>query len=393
MKPPRLNLDHFIRLTDQTGILQFGKPGVGDPSSGYAIDDNARALIVAARMPPSPTREELAAVYLRFLQRAQRPDGAFAHEVGYDRSLSAAPASDDGLGRTLWACGEVIASDLPEAMKHTAAALLDGARSHVAGIRHVRGWANAAQGLALCAHGTADGRAHDAVVECAEQLLVHLTSYSDSAWVWFEDILTYEPGRLPLGLLFAAALTGELRYFEAAERVLAYLERTLYRTTPSGRFFVPVGNGGWYPRGGERAEYDQQPVDAGSLVEACAAAAALTGEVRYRSLAEDAFGWFLGANTIGAPVYNATTGACHDGLYPLGVSLNAGAESTISYLLARLTLSSRGTPINRLPGAHRRILSLRGARLDETAPEPPVPSGPPVRPTGAPLRSRPMPRR
>lgn len=392
MKLPRLNLDHLVRLTDDTGILQFAKFGVGDPHSGYATDDNARALIVAARLPNSPLRDRLASVYLSFLLSVQRPDGTFVHLAAYDRSLSDAPASDDGLGRCVWACAEVVASNLPAAMKQTAAFILDRTWPHLDGIRHVRGWANTLQGLALQAHFAGDGRARQATEACADRLLEHLDAHTAGAWVWFEEILTYEPGRMPLGLLYAAAITGESRYLEGAERALGFLEQTLFDQAEDGRIFVPVGNGGWYPRGGRRAAYDQQPVDAASMAEAYAAAAAITGQTRYGRLARAAFAWFLGKNSSGVPVYDPDTGACRDGLHPHGVNLNAGAESTICYLLARLAISSRTLPISRLPGARRSVprLTLRGAA--EALRNIRSPIRPPVPPSAASLRARPSPR-
>lgn len=292
----------------------------------------------------------------------------------------------------MWACAEVIASDLSEPVKRVAESIVHRAWPHLARIRHVRGWANAVQGLALYADHTGDERARRAAVGCADQLLAHLTMHSNHAWTWFEDILTYEPGRLPLGLLYGAALTGESRYLEAAGRALTFLERTLYEGTPRGRIFIPIGNRGWYPCGGERAHYDQQPVDAGSLVEAYTAAAAMTGDEKYRALARDTFAWFLGANAGGAPVYDRATGACHDGLHPLGVSRNAGAESTICYLLARLALSARTAPISRLRGARDPVPGIRGSRRAGSGPAPPGLIAPRVRPTASPRPATPSPR-
>ena len=405
MKLPPLKLDHLERLTDGTGILQFARFGVGDPHSGYTTDDNTRALIVAARLPHGPVRKRLVSTYLRFLLYAQRPDGTLAHEVSYERSPSQLAVSDDGFGRCLWACGEVVASDLPEAMKGAAASIFQRALPHLADIRHPRGWANAIQGLALWTSHMDAGMVSDAAARCAEDLLSRFEMPSVTEWVWFEDILTYEPGRLPLGLLYAAALTRDTRYLEAGERVLAFLERTLYEATPAGRIFSAIGNRGWYRRGGPRAVYDQQPIDASSMVEAAAAAAVMTRNPRYRLLARDAFAWFLGANTLGMPLYNPETGGCHDGLTPQGVNLNAGSESTICYLIARLTVAALNhaprsgsgragaVPISRLLAGRPRALELRDARRVESAPEPPAPPLPPVKPTAGPHPVTPMRRR
>lgn len=390
MRLPPLKLHHLETLTDDNGIIQFASLGVPDPSSGYTTDDNTRALIVTARLPRSRVSERLAGIYVNSLLRAQRRDGSFAQEAGVDGSLSQANASDDGFGRLIWACGEVAASDLPEALKDTVRSLLERARPHIAKIGHVRGWSNAVQGLALWAHHSGDRWAGDRTVECAEQILDRLLPQSTPDWVWFEDTMTYEPGRLPLGLLYAAARTGDVRYREAAERILAFLERSLFDARSKRRIFTPAGNHGWYPRGGVRAVYDQQPIDAGSMVEAATAAAVLTRDGRYRVLARDAFAWFLGANVGETPLYDPDTGACHDGLTPHGVNLNAGAESTICYLIARLTIAAKTIPISRLLAGRPPARGLRDARRAESAPAPQAQPWPLERPTDAPRRVIPM---
>jgi len=119
------------------------------------------------------------------------------------------------------------------------------------------------------------------------------------------------------------------------------------------------------------------------------AAAATTGQTRYRRLARAAFAWFLGENSGGVPVYDPDTGVCRDGLHPHGVNLNAGAESTICYLLARLAISPRTLPISRLPGARRSVPASRAALRGEGAQEYPEPIWPPVPPSAASLRARP----
>jgi hypothetical protein len=384
MRLPPVKLDHLERLTDTNGIVQFAPLGVPDPATGYTIDDSTRALIVMARLPRSRIRERLAGIYLTSLLRAQRPDGTFAHEAYPDRSLSLTTASEDGFGRLIWACGEVAASDLPETIKHTAASVYERACPHVAAIRRVRGWSNAMQGLALWAQYTGDRWAEEATADCAERVLNRLETQSDPQWVWFEDVITYEPGRFPLGLLYAAALTADTRYLKAAERILAFLEQHLFAVTAERRIFAAAGNRGWYRRGGVRAVFDQQPVDAASLVEAATAAAVLTDDPRYHSLARDAFEWFLGDNVRGTALYDPETGACYDGLTPNGVNLNTGAESTICYLMARLTIGAKTIPISRLLAGRPRALELRDARRAESAPARQEQQWPPARPSAGP---------
>src|SRR4030042_1828760 len=47
-KLPTIKLTHLAKLTDNFGVIQFAKLTEPDISSGYTLDDNARALIVAA---------------------------------------------------------------------------------------------------------------------------------------------------------------------------------------------------------------------------------------------------------------------------------------------------------------------------------------------------------
>ncbi|MCX6725799.1 MAG: mannosyltransferase, partial [Candidatus Shapirobacteria bacterium] len=65
-----------------------------------------------------------------------------------------------------------------------------------------------------------------------------------------------------------------------------------------------------------------------------------TNEKHYKELANIAFNWFLGNNVLEQVVYDRTTGGCYDGIGEKFINLNQGAESTISYLLARLSFES-----------------------------------------------------
>lgn len=346
---PPVNLHHLIRLSDETGILQFAKFGVRDPASGYATDDNARALVLAARLRPSQRRNQLAKLYLGFLLYAQDDGGQFQQWIGYDRSRPGIPASEDCFGRCVWACGEVIVSDLPGSMKRTAEFILWRAWPHLETFRHVRGWANGVQGLAAYYRATRQADTLEIAVQMGERLLAKMRAHSQGSWIWFEDIVTYEPGRLPLALIHLYTLTGDSGYRDAAQRTLGFLSDTLHvraktqregsEKVPARRLFVPVGNRGWYSRSGPRAFYDQQPVDTGSMVEAYVAAAATFGDHRYIRMAGEAMAWFFGANTGNVALYDPATGGCYDGLNPEGANLNLGAESTIVYLLARLAFA------------------------------------------------------
>jgi len=312
---------HLCRMTDAFGLLQFSRGREPDPSSGYTADDNARALVLAARL----NEGEWARTYLGFLVRCQRPDGWF-HNL-WDGEQRRLPywRSEDCQGRCLWALGEVVASSLPSDLREEAMRLLRRALPTVHDLHSCRGRANALLGLVAAG-------ATDAVRTVASALARQLAE-TPPDWPWPEPVLTYELARVPLGLLRASDTDTTWR--ATALRTLDFLLDVILEDG----VVVPVGNRGWYPRGGRKARWDQQPVDPGALVEACVEAYCQTGHDRYRDGAERAWGWFFGRNLLGAVLVDSD-GACRDGLGPDGPNENCGAEACLAYALASLAVGS-----------------------------------------------------
>ncbi len=170
----------------------------------------------------------------------------------------------------------------------------------------------------------------------ADQLLDNYKLESSSDWRWFESYLTYVNGRLPQALFKAYENMNVKKYLQIAKESFDFL----LGVGMIDEKFVPVGNNGWYSKGRERAMYDQQSIEASCMVEAALDAFRVTGDEKYRRTAQDVFDWFLGKNSQGVVVYNPETGGCYDGITPQGLNLNQGAESTVSYLLARLELAA-----------------------------------------------------
>jgi len=142
---------------------------------------------------------------------------------------------------------------------------------------------------------------------------------------------------LPQALIATSEWSGDKEMQDAGVRALDWL---IELQTTKDDYFAPIGSNGFYVRGGARARFDQQPVEAGSMVSACLEARRVTGDARWLSPAQRAFDWFLGQNELQRPVYDAATGACHDGLHPDRINANQGAESTISFLLALFEMRS-----------------------------------------------------
>jgi len=358
MNLPPLSLQHLHCLTDATGIIQHARLSIPDRHSGYTGDDNSRALVLAVHLQalrPRARADQLLRTYLAFLRSVQRPDGWFMNLAG-DDPANPDDLSEDCFGRCVWACAEVVQCEaVPPAMRDTGRAMLQAALPHAWRLQSIRGCANALLGAALLPD------AGDVTAYLADRLVAAYGRSADREWRWFEPILTYDLGRMPQALFRAARRLRDARYHEVAEATLAFL---LQVQTADG-VFAPIGSKGWYARGGERAIWDQQSLEAGALAEACIDAYAVTHHAGYIDLARWAFDWYLGGNMLRIPLHDPATGRCFDALTPGRPNLNCGAESLLSYLLAYTALRGveglaiwrRGAPLFARTGSGVRIPS------------------------------------
>lgn len=335
---PELKLDHLLRLTDCTGIIQHAAYTLPDRATGYTTDDNARALIAALRVHEAvgdPRALGLAERYLGFLAWVQNGRGGFRNFVAYDRRFLEEEGSEDAFGRAFWALGCTLGMGEGFALARNARRLAEAALPRAGRLRSPRARAFTLLGLAEWLEaGGRDPRIRALLRRLADGLVRQYRTYAGPGWRWFEDLLTYSNGVLPLALFVACAAGGGRDHLAVAVESLDFLGEVLFRDGP----LRLVGNRGWYPRGGAPALFDEQPEDAGAMVLAYAAAHRVTGRDEYRRLAGDAFAWFLGRNALGVALYDPATGGCCDGLTPDGPNLNQGAESLLAYLLAHLAL-------------------------------------------------------
>ncbi|MCD6444777.1 glycosyltransferase [Candidatus Bathyarchaeota archaeon] len=337
---PPIKLTHLKNLTDDTGIIQHAKYAVPDRRSGYTVDDNSRALIVIVKYCRLFGVDEeslrLANVYLSFIYHMQQEDGRVYNLMSYDRRIIDG-YSEDCVGRVLWACGYTLDSPLSEDVKLLAKEVFDKALPHAFKMRSPRGIAYSILGLYHYARAFPED---PNVIRClktlADKLLEHYSRNSSPDWIWFEPYLTYDNPRIPYALSKAYEAIGDTRYLEAAVKTFKFL--TYVETIDE--VYAPIGNNGWYFKGRFRALYDQQPIEAGSMVEAAASLYKISGDREYLKTMWKAFNWFLGENINKTSVYDQDTGGCHDGLTPEGVNLNQGAEAVVCYLISRLELES-----------------------------------------------------
>jgi glycosyltransferase involved in cell wall biosynthesis len=345
---PALNLTHLDRLTDEIGIIQFAVGAEPELSSGYCVDDVARLAIVAADLlavGTDPQHQALAHRWLRqsmrFLLAAYDPSGAMHNVLSYNGTWEDWPHLGDHVGRAMWALGTLVGTPaVPDEIRRPASALLDelGPRAEALAEIGLRSAAYALIGLARA--GRRDQAAP--LLQRLDQALLR-TAAVDPAWRWFEPELTYDNARLPHAMLLGAAL---LKDEPATARAVGALEWYGEHVGLNDGTLRCVGNR-WHHRGESPDLWigddgDEQPLDADAITEAFVDAWQHTADPTCARLAGWAFGWFLGRNRVGTRLYVDSTGACHDGLSATEPNGNQGAESTLAYYQALLTLLRAG---------------------------------------------------
>ncbi len=346
---PPLKLDHLRRMTDDTGILQHALFTVPNYTEGYCIDDNARALIVSIHLEElgHAAAFELASRYMAFMAHAfNTATGRFRNFMDYGRRWLEESGSDDSHGRSLWALGTVLGRSNKPALQNIAGWLFDQSLLPILETTSPRAWAFAIVGIhEYLRRFEGDRRVGQVRDELAGRLLALYHRHRADDWRWYEDTLAYCNGVLPQAMLLCGQWLPNGAMTEAGLESLTWLA-DLQRATPGGGHFVPIGSNGFYRRGGERARFDQQPVEARSMVSACLEAYRSTGDERWRKEVRRAFEWFLGRNDLGLSLYDPDTGGCYDGLHPDRVNKNQGAESTLAFLqtLLELRLSENISP-------------------------------------------------
>ncbi|MDQ3563511.1 MAG: glycosyltransferase [Pseudomonadota bacterium] len=334
---PELRLDHLIRMTDDTGVIQHATYSVPARNTGYCVDDNARALIVALRadrVSSDPQMKRLVTTYLGYLHCAQRDAGDFQNLMSYDRTQESGPGSEDCLGRALWALGTTVELAADDGCKLLAREMLDRALPRAMDLGP-RGTAWTILGLAsLAAAEPSADAARKSLGVLADKLVRRYQEETTDDWRWFEPTLTYDNAIIPLALFRAFSVTGERASLRVARESLEFLENVCF----GDGHLTLVGNAGWHCRGGKKPHADEQAIDAAAFVLAFRGAYLATGDHRYLGRMRESFAWFLGVNRLGTPLYDSVTAGCRDGLEATQANQNQGAESTICFLLSLLEM-------------------------------------------------------
>ncbi|MBV9332693.1 MAG: hypothetical protein JO146_01665 [Candidatus Eremiobacteraeota bacterium] len=327
------------------GVIQHALENVPNRTFGYCTDDVSRAFMVVLaylRLAPSDkTAQRFASTYLAFLQHAQLDDGRFHNFMDYDRRWLDEIGTHDSCGRAIWSLGYGVANAPTQTHRHVCAALLDRSLPTLKSLEYLRSRAYAALGLAHAQSALKEPKYQDALRYLADEIAASYHAHAGDDWNWFEPVMTYDNARLPEALMRAGQVLQAPEYGELGLAAFKFYESV----TIENGIHVPIGNDGWYPRGGPRARYVQQPLEACAMVDAALAAFDLTGEPGHVATAELALDWYYGKNSRGITMANG--GGCFDGLGEEAVNPNMGAESTLALLSAAYAMAARRSRVLR----------------------------------------------
>jgi hypothetical protein len=324
-------------MTDSTGMFQHAILTVPNFSEGYCTDDNARAFILAVlldELAEEPARvRALGTTYAAFLNHAfDLATKRFHNHLSFDRRWLDLQGSEDCHGRALWALGVGAGRSPHRSFQVLAGQLFVEGLPAVAEFTSPRAWAFTLLGIHEYLLRMSGDRQ---VQQSRESLTARLSELLDRCmrpdWPWFEEELTYDNAKLAHALILSGRAAGQGAVFERGLETLRWLAEV--QTSENGHF-RPIGSNGFYRRGGPRALFDQQPIDAQAMVSACLEAYRVTSDSFWYEQAHRAFDWFLGWNDLGLELYSPSTGGCRDALHVDRVNENEGAESTLAFLLA-----------------------------------------------------------
>ena len=326
-----LDCRHMLNMTGEDGILQFSCLDKPDPQSGYTLDDNARALIVALHMENT---YEYAQSYSRYLSLAQQTNGSWSN-ILLNGNYYSSFDSEDSIGRAILACSLAAVGPWPDIAQNSLS-ILQKQLPQVLSFRSPRAIAYTLVALCQGKIPFSDKQRLSFIINLLDKLINCYNNCHSPNWHWFENYLTYCNGILPQAMFAVYSATGNKRALKIGHDSLNFLNSILFKQD----YLNIIGNQGWMPRDGQAACFDQQPVDAASTAFTNLEAYRAIGEAEYLELALLAYQWYKGRNINGISLYDPDTGGCYDAMTPGGVNLNQGAEAVLSLLLTEILMKS-----------------------------------------------------
>jgi hypothetical protein len=333
LAPP---LDHLKRLYGDHGIIQFADGDVPDLASGFCLDDNVRLLVLALAIRHHDPRNAFAIEaghrVFDFIAEASHEAPMYHNMMDEHGVFTDRFASPESIGRLIRALGLVLRDSDDDEWRTLAAFELRRAMTALPALSSEHARAFAALGFAAAVEsGAIAYRAPLRAV--AEGMNFELERNSADGWIWPLPEMTYDNGRLPEALMRAGSVLDDDELANNGRRAMEFLVEVVQ----AGDLFEPIGAPGWYPRGGERPYYAAQPLEALAMIDAWLA----YGDAERARIAYE---WYIGRNRDGFVVADDVSGGCRDGIDgPRSLNHSMGAESTLAYLQAALTMHDRAS--------------------------------------------------
>jgi len=339
---PEINLNHLKQMTTGTGIIQFSRINQPDLSTGYTLDDNARAMVsMCMYFKLSGDKKIIKEIkkYLAFIKSCQQPEGNFLNYVDKNLKFTGQNKTtnlEDSNGRAIWSLGYLIsmAELIPAKIIAEAKEIYSKSLQFIDKMNSPRSMAFVIKGIYYSQKVTKSADDLAILRTFAKRLAQMYKHESSKNWDWFEGNMTYANSILPEAMLNAWLLTGEANYLKIAISTFDFLLSKIFNENG----IEVISNKTWLKKGEEAGKFGEQPIDVAYAVMALSNFYDAIKDESYRLKMEIAFNWFLGQNRLNQIIYNPCTGGCYDGLEEFNVNLNQGAESTVSYLMARLTV-------------------------------------------------------
>jgi glycosyltransferase involved in cell wall biosynthesis len=339
---PVLKLDHLFNMSDHTGIFHHAIYNVPNYHEAYCTDDNARAFIFTVLLQGMKEHQtelnRLASSYLAFLWYAFDANTCrFRNFMNHERQWLELHGSEDSHARALWAVGTTLGRSQNEGHRSLCGLLFQRGLSPVMRFSSPRAWAF----TLIAIHEYLRMFTGDRVVSQTRDVLTNrladlFHANSSPEWQWFERTVTYDNAKLSHAMILSGHCAPHTEFLDIG---LASLRWLLDAQTAEGGHFAPIGCNGFWVRGGEKARFDQQPLEAHAMISACLEAFAVTCDPFWRKAAHRCFEWFLERNDLGQPLYDPTTGGCRDALLQDHLNQNQGAESSLAFYLSLVELT------------------------------------------------------
>jgi hypothetical protein len=290
---------------------------------------------MAYKQKKNPLALELMPIYLSYIHYMQNEDGTFRNFLSFNRNFLDRQGSEDCFGRTIWALGYLMGNAPNDAYYQNGKLVFFNAVPNFEKLKSIRSIANTIIGICYYLKSNpSDEEMITRLKNLSSKLVAHYEENRSEDWNWFETLLAYDNGILPLALLHATQILNDKHIQAVALETMNFLTE---HTLKDGYLSI-IGNKNWYVKGGEKSMFAQQPIDALAMVLMYYQAFLLTKDKEFLNKLFLSFMWFLGENDLRMSLYDFDTKGCCDGLEKYGVNRNQGAESSLAYLISHLTV-------------------------------------------------------